>query len=566
MQKNLEKAILNGYSSQTAMSHVSVLASLGEKAPGNKAELKACKYLTDVLQSYGLSVEIQEFDCFAGYRGEGDLTLLSPQQTPIRCVVQSFSGSTRPEGIEAEVVYVRDVAQGIGKADVSGKIVLLDGAGLGQVERASLAESAGSIGQIFATSIEEDAILCVQNRKVWGNPTPESYASIPKSPVVNITKRDAEHIKQLLETSQVKMKLTATAFVGWKKARQPIATLYGGDRKKYVMISSHYCSWWDGAIDNCAAAAVTLELARVLAKHKKELKRSVKFAFWTGHTHATYAGSTYYVDNKWEDISANMIAEFNIDSPGEKQSSCPPYITNGQAEFRALHLQSIREVTGLKPSDEGLTIERASKIGDSSFWGIGVPRVAFDMLKEPFDMWFWHTAEDTTDKVDMSKASWIFKTYALSALRIVNSEVIPADFVSVADEYAEVLERLKEKIVIDLDSLTLKTKRFKKEVSKLNRASAKAKGAKAQKINDCLMKLSRVTMPPLYQRTGRYNHDEMARVNVLLPQLRSTQDLTTVDKNSDESRLAVTKLVRERNKVGEALDSAIELVTRTLNS
>ena len=75
-------------------------------------------------------------------------------------------------------------------------------------------------------------------------------------------------------------------------------------------------------MDNGSANAVMLEVARILSKYKKELRRGLRLAFWSGHSHGRYAGSTWYADNFWLDLEKNCVAHVNTDSAGAKGCEC----------------------------------------------------------------------------------------------------------------------------------------------------------------------------------------------------------------------------------------------------
>ncbi|MFC1815448.1 M28 family metallopeptidase [Thermodesulfobacteriota bacterium] len=78
--------------------------------------------------------------------------------------------------------------------------------------------------------------------------------------------------------------------------------------EKYIVYATHYCSWHKGATDNAVAYSLMLEMARIFSKYREQLGRGIKFAWWTGHSHGTFAGSTWYLDNFWDDIRDKAIA------------------------------------------------------------------------------------------------------------------------------------------------------------------------------------------------------------------------------------------------------------------
>ena len=77
----------------------------------------------------------------------------------------------------------------------------------------------------------------------------------------------------------------------------PVVTVPGADEPdKFVLVHGHYDSWDVGVGDNATGDATLLELARVLWTHRDGLRRSVKLAWWPGHSTGRYAGSTWFTD------------------------------------------------------------------------------------------------------------------------------------------------------------------------------------------------------------------------------------------------------------------------------
>ena len=81
-----------------------------------------------------------------------------------------------------------------------------------------------------------------------------------------------------------------------------------------MLFSGHIDSWHRGAMDNGSANALMLEVLRVLLPQREMLRRSIRLAFWSGHSHGRYAGSTWYADNFWEELHENCVLHLNADS------------------------------------------------------------------------------------------------------------------------------------------------------------------------------------------------------------------------------------------------------------
>jgi hypothetical protein len=409
---------------------------------------------------------------------------------------------------------------------------------------------------------------------------------MPSIPAVGIRKADGEYLKNLCKSQKVRVWLKATAWRGWKKIRDEVAEIKGVEEpEKFVLVNGHYDAWGAATTCNATGNALMLELARVFAKHRKNLKRSVRFAFWSGHETGIMDGSTWYLDNFWEDVNKNCIAYMNCDSPGMKNTV--HYAPTQTAEAKRFHLETIRDVLGGEEAEEAETLEsvmgkRPRKVGDQSFFGVGVSSIAGITTPPPgkpsLGEWY-HSVEDTPDKVDLNAQDKAAKMYVALILRLCNDPIFPFEFVSVADEFLVTLSDLQEKGkgTVDLKALIEKAKTFKVEANRLEEESRrkrseydKRKGDKkfeesVKLINNCLMKLSRTLIPVSYTTVCKYDQDTYGRsgLDKPLPSLQPIADLANLDPESSEFKALKTKLIRDRNRVSDALGDAIEVIRDT---
>ena len=97
----------------------------------------------------------------------------------------------------------------------------------------------------------------------------------------------------------------------------------GGDHSGHTRSRRNSC--WCTAITTVgtSASATTRPAMRrcwswraCCGRGARELKRSVKLAWWPGHSTGRYAGSTWFTDAFALDIDRNCLAQINCDSPG----------------------------------------------------------------------------------------------------------------------------------------------------------------------------------------------------------------------------------------------------------
>ena len=59
---------------------------------------------------------------------------------------------------------------------------------------------------------------------------------------------------------------------------------------EFVLFHGHLDSWHVGIGDNATGDATLLEIARVFDANRDKLARSLRIAWWSGHSHGRYAG------------------------------------------------------------------------------------------------------------------------------------------------------------------------------------------------------------------------------------------------------------------------------------
>ena len=315
-------------------------------------------------------------------------------------------------------------------AGARGKLALVDN--FATPAKAWAAQEAGTLGQIF-TNLDHLHNMIVTT--IWGTPTPETAWRIPKLPCCSIKRADAESLRARLKAGPLRVRLVTRVRTEW----MPIPHLTGhlaGAEDAFTLFSGHVDSWHHGAMDNGSANATMLEVARLLAGHRGALRRGLRLAFWSGHSHGRYAGSAWYADHAWRELERHGVLHLNVDSTGAK----------GATDFTVFHATEdaadfaeavVADVTGQRGR-----ARHFSRAGDQSFWGIGLPSAFMSMSQLPPQdtefgrtterlfgtsgfPWWWHTLEDTIDKLDGAVLAHDTKVFVASALRLCNGHVLP---------------------------------------------------------------------------------------------------------------------------------------------
>ncbi|MGA2625672.1 MAG: M28 family peptidase [Candidatus Bathyarchaeia archaeon] len=570
-----EKRIIEEVSEDKLMSHVHEISKY-VRMSGSEDEAKSLEYVKKTLASYGFKVREYRFDAYIGEPKHTELVVLSPEAKTINGVTAALAPSTPADGVEAEIVYVGAGTESeIGRQDVRGKLVLVKE--LAEPEIAKRADKAGAVGEIFINDYyAHEGIVSV----VWGTPRLETTSLLPSTPCISITEKDGDYLLQLLGKGRVTAKLKAESWRGWKKIPVVTADLPGTiERDRFALFAGHIDSWHYGAMDNGSANAVMLEVARIISKHRKEIRRGLRVAFWSGHSHGRYAGSTWYADNFWLDLEKNCVAHVYTDSAGAKGATILTE-TDVMPETMDLASSAVTRVTGQKVSGRGF-----SRAGDQSFWGIGIPSLFMLLSQIPVEAgrknpdlrtvalfgpsptglgWWWHTPEDTEDKIDPHNLKRDATVYALTTFALCFNPIIPLNYERAADQLKQHLTELQQasKETFDLKPLIAQATKLSILMRKFKARARRVKPNEKAKIavyNETLMRLSRTLVPITQTRAGRYDHDPAVPVPTL-PILDAIPRLVKLDRASDEFKFLRNGLRRDANQVADALDKAIETV------
>jgi hypothetical protein len=534
---------------------------------GTPEEAEAFDYIEGQLRTFGYRVNRYASDALIGYPQRSSLAVVSPQPAEVVSNGYSLSPGTGAEGVSGELVFVGAGMPGDYEGrDVGGKIVISDG--LAMPGKALAAERAGAIGQIHIND-EHIHEMCIS--PVWGTPIPETAGLLPKVPAVGVSRPDGERLKGLLQQGAVRVKLVTEPFRAWVKIPTLTGELPGNAGDDFVMFSGHVDSWHYGAMDNGTANATQLEVARLLAERRGDLRRGVRFAFWSGHSHGRYASSTWYADAFWYDLHSRCACHVNVDSVGAIGASILEEAPT-MAETYAFGRQVLEETVGAH-----LDYRRISRSSDQSFWGHGIPTVFASLSEQARDDsatgaalaqllgaggksgglgWWWHTTEDLLDKIDPDNFVRDAGVYAETMWRLCTVDRLPFEPAAAAEEMALTLAgyHADARGAIDLSGTEALAREAATAIAALSRIQRDPAAT-----NELTTALLRLLIPVNYTRSGPFEHDLALRSDPL-PGLSEAGRLGALDRTGDEFFFLRTKLVREKNRVEHALRSALRLV------
>jgi hypothetical protein len=180
--------------------------------------------------------------------------------------------------------------------------------------------------------------------------------------------------------------------------------------------------------------------------------------------------------------------------------------------------------------------------------------------------WWWHTREDTVDKIDPDVLALDTRVYVAAVLRCLDLPLLPLEPVRMARALEAVVEDLRSVAGrrMDLEPAAAAARRLVERTESLGvvlerLATGDRDGGRIEAANRLLMRLSRVLVPLAYTTGDRFDHDLALPVPPLAG-LQRARELATVDPRSDAFRFTLAALGRERNRAVHAMAEAADLV------
>ncbi|PLR77093.1 hypothetical protein CU633_12535 [Bacillus sp. V3-13] len=537
---------------------------------GTEEEYRAFEYVKAKLEEFGLDTELTLNDAYISLPGEAELKI---DGQCFSCITHSMAVSTMQQGIEGEVVYAgKAVSANYEDTPVQGKIALLDGLAIpGAVLQA---QEAGAKAVIFINAEYTHEMIV---SAVWGNPTPVTQKALPSIPVVSVNFEDGKIIKEIVEKGSCSGWMKTQVDTKWREIPTLTAVIEGNiEPEKYVMFSGHIDSWHYGVMDNGTADATIIEVARILAENKEKLRRSLKLAFWSGHSHGRYAGSALYCDEHWEDLYENCVLHINIDSVGGQGATILTE-ANCMAETKDLAKRFIKELAG--DDFEGSRFGRA---GDQSFWGPGVPSLFMGLSEQPksnnpaskaFSQlfgggkaggfgWWWHTTEDTLDKISPENLVRDCQIYLSIVYEACSCDILPINQLAAVEELESFIRDYQTKTNGHLDfSVTfMRIAEIKEKITEFQSLTdLPLSKEKISLVNNTIVILSRILVTLNYVKGDRFHHDAALKQSPI-PVLAECEKLAVLEAGSHEFYLVLTELRRNLNKVNYSFLEAIRTV------
>ena len=530
---------------------------------GSPGENAAIDTIVGVLEANGVPVTVHELDAYASDPVSAAVTVPGTDFAP-PAITMSYSGSSAGTSGEAvDMGSLRDLPRleaGTGERlvvegedfgaelpDLTGKVAIVDG----QPRNVPtiVLERLGAAAVVFVNPEERLNELIVTS--TWGSPSLMNHHRLPRIPVAQIMRGAGEELRARMAAGPVELRVETEVATGWKTLRLAVATIdpEGDAGAPFVLLGGHIDGWHHGATDEAASNAAMLELALAFHDVRDRLRHGLVVAWWPGHSNARYAGSTWYADEHFTELRTRGLAYMNIDGVGQV----------GAARFGATASEAFHDFAARVVMDaEGAEISpsRPGRNSDQAFNGIGLPLLQFNhsRLAEDGGYWWWHTPDDTFDKIDPEVLKTDTDLYADALAEMLAGEVYPVNVtaqiealgaaVAAREEQAGGALRLREYIGNRMD-------RLRRAASRVDRQAAASEVGALEQVA-VLRPLHRVMYVPL----NNYHPDPGITLGPL-PGLAPARILRDADPASDRRGFAAPVLARERNRLVEAVDEAL---------
>lgn len=435
---------------QAAFDDVAKIASFHriQNSPGIR---EAGRFIGSFLEKNGIEKEIMSFPATSGVKWwsqesfhewgckDAELILLEDGKRERLCSFQGNkisvlqrSAPTVPGGVTTSIVYVENATdpKAYEGLDVAGKLVFSRGA---VTEIAALAvDRFGAAGIVVDTLREQPQV-----RERFDMPDGRQYMGFWPSDATKhkafgfvLSPRQGDTLKKMFASGKKELKAFARVDSSfYDGTMEVVSAVIPGETDEEVVAMAHLCHPEPSANDNASGSGTLMEAVRTLQSLVRDgrlpkPKRTIRF-LWLAEMTGSYA----YLATR-EDKIGKTVAAINLDMVGENQDLCkstfivekPPSALPGfggdlaEAILRLL----VREVPNLADTHWlslfRWTVSPFSGGSDHYIWADPSVGVTCPMLIQWPDK-FYHTSEDTLDKVD-PKMLGVAGTIAASYLYI----------------------------------------------------------------------------------------------------------------------------------------------------
>jgi len=383
-----------------------ITTEVGQRQAGTEAEARGRAWAVQWLRTSGFqNVAVEPFMMPTWVPGEpGKAEIVSPFPQSLAIAPLGDSGSTGPEGITAEVVMFKTVAelQAAPEGSLKGKIAFVsntmtrtqDGsqygfAGPTRWVAAGIAASKAAV----ATVIKSVGTDSHRNPHTGGTDFPEGVKPTPVGALSNPDAANLERMFQRADGKPIMMKLVLTPrFLGQTESGNVVGEIVGRNPSlPPVLLACHLDSWWlgTGAIDDGAGCAIIAAAAKWVSVSGQPL-RTIRVLLAGAEETGLFGSAAYSKAHINEPIAVGLESDFGADR-----------IWRFESNFRTtnpdLHKRIASAVArfGVSPGTDAAT-------GGADLNVVRDQKGALVDLQQDGTRYFdlHHTPDDTLDKID----------------------------------------------------------------------------------------------------------------------------------------------------------------------
>jgi len=394
---------------------------------GTPGEVKARDFLLQKFKDYGLDdSHTEEFTYNGWINGTAKLEVTEPVELELFCKGMPNSPSTTSKGVEGELIFIDPGAPedfDALKNEIPGKIVMATSTRREPVNRRylradrelklSLSIINGAKAFIFMTGLPGELIQqgsCLTN----GLPC--------EIPAVSVSYETGQKILHLQRKGPVRVRITAKHTLKRLPSWNVVGDITGTEMPEEIILIGAMFDGHEpeGAQNGAGGPAVTLEMARVLEKHKGGFKRTIRFVELSTEEMGV-VGCYNYVrmhESELKNIKFMLALDAAGTNPGEgiDLQNCPELTSY----MREIAKEIVKDVKYEFP------VRNYLMDGGDSFPFVlkGVPSGSKHGEWRHFEV--YHTSADTTDKLDPRDIQRSAIVFSKIVARMANADEIPA--------------------------------------------------------------------------------------------------------------------------------------------
>jgi carboxypeptidase Q len=396
-----------GFYNSQAYSYLTELSDeVGGRVTGSPSAQKAIDWGLAKMNNMGLSnAHAEKWSMWKGWtRGTALAELVAPMHHPLTVDSMGWTGSTPPQGVEAEVVTANLFNMDDEITNISrfrGKIVMMKPEGVPKKNFWMLfaqygdflkdLHNAGAVAVIGGQGGFKAEGMHLTHTGILG------FAQDFAIPVVDMAMEDESQLERFLasgKTVRVRINVQNTFTVGPVESANVVGDIVGREHPEDIVVVGAHLDSWDlseGATDNGTGAVSVLAAADAILKSKQQPRRTIRFVLFTGEEQGLL-GSLAYVKQHAGEMK-NHVACVVLD--------------NGQGPIKEFQLGGRNDlIDSMKAFAQSLENVREIAVSDKREFGTdtgpfilaGLPGINLDQ-DSPDYKYTHHSAADSLEEV-----------------------------------------------------------------------------------------------------------------------------------------------------------------------